>query len=241
MEGMRIWAIIAIALGCGLLLDALGMVELSFGRLIVIYWPALLVVWGAQKAARVMRNTRMGRRASIRSKIGPVLLMSLGVLLVAHNLGWLSRADFSFWRLGTAFLLIYLGVGWLDSRPKDKQVISSLVGELHYGESPFPLDDTWYDLKAGELRLDLTQAVVPNREVLLDFTLGTGEIEVLVPTDLPVSVQAHTGVGDLTIFDVQASGISRDIAWTSPDYAQATRRVKMFLEIKVGDVVIRHV
>jgi len=64
---------------------------------------------------------------------------------------------------------------------------------------------------------------------------------VLVPTDLPVSVQAHTGVGDLTIFDVQASGISRDIAWTSPDYAQATRRVKMFLEIKVGDVVIRHV
>ena len=52
---------------------------------------------------------------------------------------------------------------------------------------------------------------MPNREVVLEFSLGAGEIEVLVPTHLAVSVHAHTGVGDLTIFDIQASGISRGL------------------------------
>ena len=241
MESMRVWALAAIALGCGLLLDALGIVDLSIGRLIIVYWPVLLVMWGVQKAARVSHLIQMGRTVPVRAKVGPIALMALGVLLVARNLGWLGEGNVSFWRLGTAFLLIYLGIALLGDRPKGKQVISSFAGEVYYGESPFALDDTLYTMMAGELRLDLTQAIVPNREVVLEFSLGAGEIEVLVPTDLAVSVHAHTGVGDLTIFDIQASGISRDIVWTSPDYAAATRRVKMSVEIKMGDVVIRHV
>jgi len=240
VESKRVWALAAIALGCALLFDALGFVDVSFSRLLAVYWPILLVVWGVQKAARVARIIRQGRTVPAKAKVGPLTVIVLGALVLARNLGWLGEGTVSLWKLAAAFLLIYFGVGLLEGRPKDREVISSLLGELHYGQNPFALSDTCYTMAVGDLHLDLTQAIVPNREVVLELNLGAGSIEILVPRDLAVAVHAHTSAGELTIFDVQASGISRDIVWTSPDYDTATRRVKMFVEVKVGDVVIRH-
>ena len=71
-----------------------------------------------------------------------------------------------------------------------------------------------YDLEVGELILDLTG--IPNSDKLAGTTIeldgGVGRIEVIVPRELDVSVQAEVGgPGDISVFGNHEDGISIEL------------------------------
>lgn len=73
----------------------------------------------------------------------------------------------------------------------------------------FPLD---VNLDAAEVTIDLTGLDVDDFDgatapAEIDVNVDFGEITVIVPEDLPVSVDADTTVGDVDVFDRSASGI----------------------------------
>jgi phage shock protein PspC (stress-responsive transcriptional regulator) len=71
-----------------------------------------------------------------------------------------------------------------------------------------------YGLGAGELTLDLTDLRFPDEPVEIDVRVFAGEVLVIVPDDINVSVRARAGAGDITVFDHNEDGISPDVRST---------------------------
>lgn len=238
---VRSVAALIIILACVLLLNAFGILSVSFRWVLAVFWPVPLIIWGLQGLIRFIRGRRLGRPRQLVYALSPILTTAFGVLLVISNLGWIGAGTISFWRIGSALLLLHLGMRLLSFPSKDEHVISSFLGDLHYGDSPFALESTRYEITVGGLRLDLSQALMPEEEVVLDFAIGMGDVEILVPAHLPIAVDILLGLGDIQVFSAETGGVNRAFSWESPEYTAATRRVRMFFEIGIGGVVIRYV
>jgi hypothetical protein len=68
-----------------------------------------------------------------------------------------------------------------------------------------------YRLGAGELTLDLTDLRFPDEPVEIDVRAFAGEVLVIVPDDINVSVRARAGAGDISVFGHNEDGISPDV------------------------------
>ena len=235
----RAFAWLVIAFGVFSLLKALGWIHLSIWRLVLTYWPAVFTLWGVKEIAGVKRARQLGRRPGAKNELAPVLAIVVGVLLIANKLGWIAHRSWSIWGVGWALLLIYVGVSLLDFRGGD-QVVSTYLGDLSYGDKPFELNDTRFETMLGGIRLDLSQAMMAKDEVTLEFVSGLGGVEILVPRDLGIMVHARISLGDISIFGDEFSGLGRELSWTSPGFSTAEKRVRLFFNMKLGDVVIRH-
>lgn len=67
-----------------------------------------------------------------------------------------------------------------------------------------------YHLTAGRLTVDLSDVKLPAGTTRLDTTVGMGRLFVQVPSDADVSVQAHSGAGDVVVFGNRDDGIGAD-------------------------------
>lgn len=134
------------------------------------------------------------------------------------------------------------GPGSGGSRPfRMVENVSTMVGELHLGDKAFELKDMHYDLMVGDLHIDLTRALIPERQVTIDLNGWVGDIEILVPADLPVAVYARVSIGDIELMGNNVAGMGRSISFQSPGFDDASRRVRIFLELKVGSISVRSV
>ncbi|CAG0986860.1 Protein LiaF [Anaerolineae bacterium] len=168
---------------------------------------------------------------------GALILIVLGLLLLAGNFGiFLFRWDmlwplmlilFGIWFIYRAFVPrehfhdvdVFAGVG--ESRP-------NLTGkEIHQEE---------FSHGIGEFNLDLTRATIPDGESTVKVSNGMGELNVIVPRDLAVRVQANSGMGDVELFDQRESGISPHLGFQSDDYATASRKLNLQANVGMGKV-----
>lgn len=65
-----------------------------------------------------------------------------------------------------------------------------------------------------------------------------GDIRILVPESLAVSVNACVGLGDLVLFVDRQSGTGRRLYYIDPQFDQATRHVIIDIDLKIGDVQV---
>lgn len=165
-----------------------------------------------------------------------ILLIALGVLLLLGSLGYIDvgRALAILWPL----VLIFLGLVILWGAARWRQISGPwerAMGSIHIGEGEWDLRDMDTGMGIGELRLDLSRARIPPGETSLRVRGGIGKIEIVVPLDLPVSAQAQVAIGSLNLLGHKAEGISRELSLTTPNYAQADRKVKVNLSLFLGE------
>jgi predicted membrane protein len=98
------------------------------------------------------------------------------------------------------------------------------------------LDDR-YDVGIGALRLDLSDLTL-TRSADVSASVGTGELVVMLPPDVPVSVEAGAGAGDLEVVGQSADGMSETLSYTSSDYADATVRLTLDLDVAAGRIEV---
>jgi lia operon protein LiaF len=125
-------------------------------------------------------------------------------------------------------------------RPMEgRRLIKSVVGQLRIGGSQRVLEDTTVTLKAGDIHVDLVDAAIPEGETVLDIECLAGDLDVRLPEGLAVSVEAAVLFGQLRLFDEWTN--NGMLAYRSPDYDAAERKVKLFLHVKFGDIDVRQV
>lgn len=97
------------------------------------------------------------------------------------------------------------------------------VGEE--SQHPTGLAATEYHWAIGTMTVDLTDATLPSEPI--EATVGLGELVVIVPIGLAIEVTAEAGIGEITVFDRTASGIS-------PNLTAADEGATVHLVVKVG-------
>jgi lia operon protein LiaF len=164
-----------------------------------------------------------------------LLLIVLGLMFLAGNLGWVTIS----WGVVWPLILVLFGL-WLIWRafvPASK----TRGSDVSYGFGDYEPDLTGKEIRRenfshgfGDLDLDLTRAVIPEGKSAVRVSLGFGDLNVIVPRDLAVDVHATAGFGDAELFEQSSSGIGPTLRFQSDDYAAAARKLDLHASVGFG-------
>ncbi|MEK7848266.1 MAG: cell wall-active antibiotics response protein LiaF, partial [Chloroflexota bacterium] len=127
---------------------------------------------------------------------------------------------------------------WGTGRWRAMGPFEKVVGDIRMGEEEWELRDTETSLGIGDLRLDLRRARIPAGETTIRIKGGIADIKVVVPQGLAVSAQGQVGMGSINLLGHKADGVSRQLSFSSPDYASAEKKVKIHTSLLIGDTSI---
>ncbi|WP_059102801.1 cell wall-active antibiotics response protein LiaF [Shouchella shacheensis] len=113
------------------------------------------------------------------------------------------------------------------------------IGDVRYTSGTFDLHDMTVWNGIGEVRMDLSKAIVPEGETVIVFQVGIGSITLYVPADLPVSVQAGSVLGDVTLFKEKQTGFNQQVSIETRGFKEKRRRVKVVMATLAGDVKVK--
>jgi phage shock protein PspC (stress-responsive transcriptional regulator) len=94
-----------------------------------------------------------------------------------------------------------------------------------------------YRLAIGQLTLDLSQAPLDGRDVDVSAATKIGELAVVVPSAVTVTLDTHVGAGQSTIFGHDRSGLNVTEHLTDTP-AGATGRLHLDLDVAVGQLTV---
>ena len=165
----------------------------------------------------------------------------VGVLLLAGNLGLILFN----WNILWSLVLVCFG-GWLIWRAFQPSMSPTSL-RAGYGIGDYHPDLTGKEIRRenfshgmGNLILDLTRATIPDGQNTLRASHGMGDLRIIVPRDLAVSVKASAGMGEVRVFGERADGIAPGLVYRSDDFATATRKLEIQANVGLGDArVIR--
>lgn len=118
---------------------------------------------------------------------------------------------------------------------------SSFIGDIRLTKERFELRDMNIRNGIGDIKIDLSRAIIGEGETVIVINGLIGDIDIYVPYDLDVSVQASVTVGDIEVFENRQSGFNRNIFVESKEYGESPRRVKIVLSLFIGDLDVRYV
>lgn len=121
------------------------------------------------------------------------------------------------------------------------KVKHSLIGNLYLTAPRWELTDMniWHGI--GEVKIDLSRAIVHETETVLIINGWIGDIDIYVPYDLEVAISANINIGDIDVFGNKEGGFNRNMSIETNNYRDAAKRVRIIISLNVGDVDITYV
>lgn len=87
---------------------------------------------------------------------------------------------------------------------------------------------------------DFSKAFIPEGETPVKVKGKVGQIVMLIPEDLPIQLTVKNSIGNISVFgqDMANTGSSRTYSFVSPNYNEATRKLKLNVKLTVGSIEI---
>ncbi len=245
---MKWFPIILIGFGVGFLLYNLQIVSFTPWS---ILWPVLIICFAADQLVKIMRRERGAQNSW--DIVLWLIVLTIGVynLLPIIGLPMPSIPWKVVWPLAlilVGFIILFPGKSSIikfEFEPGGEQHSGefkhSFVGDYTRGPGNWVLDDTQVRQGVGTVNLDLTQAIIPDREVHIDIVGYVGEASIYLPPGLPFKAECSLKVGDITLLDQKQSGTPRYVQYQSPDYDSATQKVHLTIHWKIGEISVRQI
>lgn len=125
-----------------------------------------------------------------------------------------------------------------EHQPTD--IRSFFIGDLRLIKTPFDLNNLNISGFIGDVKIDLSKAIIPEGESTIVISGLIGDVDIYVPSDLDVSISSVAFIGDMNIIGHKKSGISNKLNTSSANFEQSTRRVKISISLFIGDVDVRY-
>ena len=230
--------LLIIIVGVGYLLANLGITPNTPWQAFVQYWPALLILWGLRVIIRDIVFSRF-RTYKTTSLVYGSALIFIGLHLLVPRLGF---AGFSItWNIVWPVLLIVLGLQILLNRRRKLSSSSYICSSFTRGGSAWYVDDLYLNQFIGDIDLDLTKAVIPNKEIFFDINGSVGDVAIYLPSYLPVHAKCRVGIGDVEVLERSEEGMGASIDLKTADYDQAERKLNLTVSIRIGSVTVRRI
>ncbi|MCM3712649.1 cell wall-active antibiotics response protein LiaF [Halalkalibacter oceani] len=117
----------------------------------------------------------------------------------------------------------------------------SWIGDIHYRGEAFELSDLTIWNGIGDVRIDLSRAIIPEGETVIIVQGGICQVDFYVPNDLATSIQASSLLGSVSLFHEKHEGLNSQLAIATKGYKSAPRRVKLVLSTVIGEVKVRDI
>jgi hypothetical protein len=136
--------------------------------------------------------------------------------------------------------LVLIGVGALlllrpKFAPPGSEVWFRLFGGVNRnGAWQVRNEEVWMFI--GDVRLDLSQAELPPGENTVQVSGFVGDIDLIIPTGIAIDVHSNGFVTSANWFGSKQDHFLTPAIFTSPDYEQAERRLKLITNFFVTDL-----
>lgn len=142
-----------------------------------------------------------------------------------------------------ALLLIVFGVFYLNSNRVESagKMIrrQHLLESLRWNKQPWELRSMSIWSFIGEIHLDLTIAILDEKEVTIVLQGVVGDIDIIIPEDMGVDIHSNIFIGQTMIGAEKEEGLLNKLEWTSKNYEDSEYKVKLVVSYLVGDVNIK--
>lgn len=168
-----------------------------------------------------------------RNHPGFVLIVVAGIIIIVNH--WL-------------FLLLAaaIGAGWFYFRSKNETVAGSRYVKQHIlasvrweKDEPWVLEPTDISVAIAEVRMDLTKALLEQKETIVDLQGVIGDIDIVIPEDVGLSVNASVMIGQIQVAGEKGAGAMNRLLWRSPNFESAEHRIVLSISYAVADVDVK--
>jgi lia operon protein LiaF len=161
------------------------------------------------------------------------LLILIGIMILAGNL-----FNVNLWAFFWPVLLILLGL-WVLARPR----WSGAMGPANIvffnnlrrkGDWQVKGEEIWVFL--GNVLMDLTSAEIPSGETVYRIYGFIGDVDLIVPQGVGVSISSAAFINEVKIFGKKQSSILIPIETASEEYDAAERKIRLDVAFFISDV-----
>jgi len=117
------------------------------------------------------------------------------------------------------------------------------IGDMRLGDSAWSPESGSYNVNIGDMKIDFTTAIFNEGETTIDLSCWVGDIDVILPDDLPVDLYMESNVGEVVFTGhAEKSGVTRNtIKFRSQGYDEAPKKLKLKAALNVGSIKVRRV
>ncbi len=117
-----------------------------------------------------------------------------------------------------------------------------LFGDQKTPERTYDWDDINIQTGVGDTVIDLSYTVLPKGETVIFIRNIIGNIQILVPYDLEVSVHHCVVVGSVNILNYHGAKVfNQNIHVQTPGFDKSEQKIKIFTSLIVGDIEVRRI
>lgn len=160
-----------------------------------------------------------------------LLAVGSGLILLEHLM------------LVVAVILISLGLFYAKVKkmlPRGDHIQKqNFIAGVHWDRDPWTLQSIsmWHVL--GEHDIDLSLAIVEERENIIMFQGVVGDIDLVISEDYGIEIEAFVMFGQIEFGPDKETGMVNRLYWRSPNYELREKKVKIMISYLVGDIDIR--
>lgn len=116
------------------------------------------------------------------------------------------------------------------------------TGEQKTPEHTYEWNDVNIQTGVGDCIIDLNYTVLPPGETVIFIRNFIGNIKVLIPYDLEVSVHHSVMFGSIDILNFHGQKLfNQNIQIQTPNYDKQQQKIKIFTSLIVGDIEVRRI
>jgi lia operon protein LiaF len=116
-----------------------------------------------------------------------------------------------------------------------------IVGDIRFSEPNWPLENMKLYNAIGDYYFDFSKAFIPEGETPIDIKGWIGDVKMIIPENVPVEITLKVQVGDVKLFDQKSADIRSELYYRSPEYEEASKKIKVFIDVKIGSIRITRI
>lgn len=118
----------------------------------------------------------------------------------------------------------------------------TLFGDRKTPEHVYEWNDINIQTAIGDTTIDLSYTVLPKGETVIFIRNFIGNLQILVPYDIEISVNHSSIAGTSTILQHKEEKIfNQSLQYQTAAYDQAEQKIKIFTSLVVGDIEVKRV
>jgi hypothetical protein len=236
--GRFFWGIVLMVLGGSWLLNNLNIATFDLGDMIVLYWPVIPIYFGVSSMIETALRGSSGTRGFLWGSLAINMILTLVFAAVLGNIhGWWYVELSVFWKLLVPAVLLFIGINMMTGgirRPGAKTYVAIMSGNK---DSRTTWDDMSIINIMGGADIDMTQAGLPEKDVLVDVYALMGGGDLRVPPGVKVVCELTALMGGVKILGKDGGGlISRSLIEAGEGPVVRVRALTIMggFDVKVG-------
>ena len=142
-----------------------------------------------------------------------------------------------------ALVLISLGFFFIQSKKvhRDGSYVQNqtFIESIKWDREPWVLKSMSRWSIIGEVRMDLSLALQDETESIVMLQGIIGDIDIIVPEDYGISLEANVLVGRIGIGEEKDSGLLNKRIWRSENYETSEHKLKLIVAYAVADIEVK--